>query len=136
MDSPSPVQSAHPISELVDALLASVQLVAASDEVAAPMRPAEFVYEIDQLVSTYLADNHLSSEQYDLIQQDVINSLAHQLVDDSDDPAGTGVFDEFGNAGLTEVASLLDDYCGTDHHDDIAGLAGSSLIVDDGFAGL
>jgi len=119
MDSPFAGQIEHPISELVDALLASVHLVAASDEVPEPFRPAEFVYEIDQLVSNYLSENHLSSEQYDLIQQDVINTLAHQLVDD--DPAATStefVFDEFGNAGLSEVASLLDDYCSTDYFSD------------------
>ena len=119
MDSPFTGQTEHPISELVDALLASVHMVAASDDVEAPMRPAEFVYEIDQLVSNYLSTNQLSSEQYDLIQQDVINTLAHQLVDDDSGSGSTEfVFDEFGNAGLSEVASLLDDYCSSDHFTD------------------
>jgi hypothetical protein len=121
----------HPIGDLVDALLEAVQsVVLATEENSSQARPAEFIYELDQVVSNYLDDHQISAEQFDSIQQDVVNSLAHQLVDDSIDDGSAHVFDDQGNASLTDVALLLDETYSFDHHS----IASTDHGFDPGFA--
>ena len=105
------MDSSHPISDLVDAFLEAAQaVVASSDPEISEARPAELTYELDQVVSNYLDTHELSTEHYDAIHQDVVNTIAHHFADDASGHASPFTFDEQGNAGLTDVISLLDQH--------------------------
>jgi hypothetical protein len=120
----------HPISDLVGAFLEAAQTVVASGEaVAEQHRPAELTYELDQVVSNYLDAHQLSTEHYDVIQQDVLNTIARQLAEESSratDTSHTQLFDHQGNAGLADLLTLLDHHVVgdlvADLHADAAGL--------------
>ncbi|MFM7314277.1 MAG: hypothetical protein ACKO0M_14135 [Cyanobium sp.] len=127
----------HPIGDLVHQLLTAVQAVA--HEADSPVdgispvssRPAEFCYELDTVISQYLEHNELSASEYEHIQQQVINTLAHHLhhglqaVDaadsglqgdhpDSSDLAASLNFDHHGNAEMADVLHLLDHHFSAD----------------------
>ena len=85
-------------------------------------RPAELVYELDQVVSTYLDDQHLSAADHHLIQQDVLNTIAHDLADLDVS------FDADGNADPAAVMAAMD------HH--FEALFSSDSFGDDGLAAL
>lgn len=105
----------HPISDLVGAFLDAVQSVVATlDPADSDVRPAELSYELDQVVSSYLDEHQLSPEHFDAIQQDIVNSIAHQITQGSSDQGNTVWFDEDGNAGLHDVISLLDQHYADD----------------------
>ena len=99
------------------------------DLAAQEARPAELVYELDQVVSSYLEEQQLSSDAYQLIQQDVLNNIAHDLADQHQDLADLGVsFDAAGNADPAAVMAAMD------HHFDA--LFSSDSFSDDGSAAL
>ena len=103
------MDTSHPISDLVDAFLEAAQaVVASSDPEVSEARPAELTYELDQVVSNYLDAHQLSTEHYDAIHQDVVNTIAHHLGDDASDHAPAISLDEHGNAGLSDVITLID----------------------------
>jgi hypothetical protein len=109
------MEISHPISDLVDAYLEAAQAVVASiDPESSNARPAELTYELDQVVSNYLDAHQLSLDHYDAIQQDVVNTIAHQFNDDASDQPVALQLDEHGNAGLTCVISLLDHHYSLD----------------------
>jgi hypothetical protein len=92
-------------------------------------RPAELVYELDQVVSTYLEEQQLSSDAYQLIQQDVLNNIAHDLAEQHQDLADLDVsFDAHGNADHAAVMAAMD------HH--FEALFSSESFSDDGSAAL
>lgn len=116
----------HPISDLVGAFLDAAQaLVFTFDPNQSDVRPAELSYELDQVVSNYLDEHQLSPENFDAIQQDVINSIAHQITQDLPTQDNTVQFDEDGNAGLQDVIALLDHHYAYDSFRDNAEVAGS-----------
>jgi len=99
------------------------------DLAAQEARPAELVYELDQVVSTYLDEQQLSADDYQLIQQDVLNTIVHDLVDQLDDTADFDVsFDAAGNADPAEVMAAMD------HH--FEALFSLESFCDDGSAAL
>lgn len=114
----------HPIGDLVHQLLDAVQAVVAdATDSSAPSPagslrpgPAEFCYELDSVISHYLDHNELSPSQYDHIQQQVVNTLAHHLSEDSSHPDGTLSLDHHGNADMADVFSLLDHHFSADLH--------------------
>jgi hypothetical protein len=109
MDSSSSSFLDHPISDLVGAFLEAAQaVVASSDPEVSEARPAELTYELDQVVSNYLDVHQLSPEHYEVIQQNVVNSIAQHLSDDASEHGSAVQLDEQGNAGLTDVISMLD----------------------------
>ena len=109
------METSHPISDLVDAFLEAAQAVVASiDPESSNARPAELTYELDQVVSNYLDAHQLSPDHYDSIQQDVVNTIAHQFTDYASDQPVALQLDEHGNAGLTDVISLLDHHYSID----------------------
>ena len=111
MDDSSSASSDHPISDLVSAFLDAAQtVVSSSDPALSEVRPAELSYELDQVVSNYLDQHQLSHSHFEAIQQDVVNSIAHQITQDSSDNAYAVQFDEGGNAGLHDVIALLDNH--------------------------
>ena len=92
------------------------------DLAAQEARPAELVYELDQVVSSYLEEQQLSSDAYQLIQQDVLNHIAHDLADLDVS------FDAAGNADPAAVMAAMD------HH--FEALFSSESFSDDGYAAL
>ena len=116
----------HPISDLVGAFLDAAQAVVTSiDPALSDVRPAELSYELDQVVSNYLDQHQLSPSHFEAIQQDVVNSIAHQITQDSSDTANAVQFDEDGNAGLHDVIALLDHHYAYDAFHDHSGTVGS-----------
>jgi hypothetical protein len=121
---PDSAGSDHPIADLVHQLLDAVQAVVAeardssSTASAGSLRPgpAEFCYELDSVISHYLDHNELSPSQYDHIQQQVVNTLAHHLSEDSSHPDGLLSLDHHGNADMADVFSLLDHHVSADLH--------------------
>jgi hypothetical protein len=128
----------HPIGDLVHQLLDAVQFVFAeadlleSADTSASLRPAEFCYELDSVISQYLEHNALSACEYDHIQKQVVNSLAHHLTGDGTlrdgDPSG-GLLpaadchvdghlahDQHGNADMADVLHLLDHHFSAELH--------------------
>lgn len=126
------MDSYHPISDLVDAFLEAAQAVAASsDQEISDARPAELTYELDQVVSNYLDAHELSTEHYDAIHQDVVNTIAHHFGDDSSGHASSLTLDEQGNAELTEVITLINQHFsdpGELRHDPLADA--NAFVVD------
>ena len=115
MDSSSTGSLDHPISDLVGAFLEAAQaVVAIADPSLGDARPAELTYELDQVVSHYLDAHQLSSEHYESIQQDVVNSIAQHFNDDGPEYGLTIHVDDQGNAGLADVISLLDHHYSQD----------------------
>jgi len=109
------MDTSHPISDLVDAFLEAAQAVVASvDPQNSHARPAELTYELDQVVSNYLDTHQLSPDHYDSIQQDVVNTIAHQFTDEASDQSGGLQLDQHGNACLSDVISLLDHHYSLD----------------------
>lgn len=101
----------HPISDLVGSFLDAAQsLLASPSGLVRDTLPAELTYELDQVVSHYLDVNELSPDCYHAIQQDVVNSLANDLLAEADHESGLIAFDDHGNAGLTDVISFLDQH--------------------------
>lgn len=117
----------HAIADLVDAFFESVRSV---PEIAnQEARHAELAHELDQVVSTYLEEHQLSSASYQHIQQDLLNTLAHDLVDQVDFPGDSNVrFDADGNADPAAVMAAMD------HHFDA--LFSSDIFGDNGSAAL
>ena len=106
------------------------EAVRSSPELAAQeARPAELIYELDQVVSSYLDEQQLSSDAYQLIQQDVLNTIAHDLAEQYEDLAHLDVsFDAAGHADPAAVMAAMD------HH--FEALFCSESLSDDGSAAL
>lgn len=99
------------------------------DLAAQEARPAELIYELDQVVSSYLDEQQLSSDAYQLIQQDVLNTIAHDLAEQYEDLAHLDVsFDAAGHADPAAVMAAMD------HH--FESLFCSESLSDDGSAAL
>ena len=99
------------------------------DLAAQEARPAELIYELDQVVSSYLDEQQLSSDAYQLIQQDVLNNIAHDLAEQYEDLAYLDVsFDAAGHADPAAVMAAMD------HH--FEALFCSESLSDDGSAAL
>ena len=47
-------------------------------------RQAGLMYELDSLVSDFLDQNQISSDEYNSLEQQVLNSMAEELILDSD----------------------------------------------------
>ena len=122
----------HPIADLVGSFLEAAQAVVASEDPAwLELRPAELTYELDQVVSDYLDVHQLSAEHYEAIQQGVLNSIAQHLEQEGVEADNPSLFDSEGNAGLTDVLTLLDQHVvhslATDQADDPAAFLHSSV---------
>jgi hypothetical protein len=146
----------HPIGDLVHQLLDAVQSVVAeadpsgSAATSSSLRPAEFCYELDSVISQYLEHNALSPSQYDHIQQQVVNSLAHHLSGDGVLHGGDGGGDSFsagddsvdghlardhdGNADMANVLHLLDHHFSAELHASSHDLGGMDVHPDSGFS--
>jgi hypothetical protein len=97
------------IANLIDAFFTAVR--ASTDLHDQEARSAELVYELDQVVSTYLDEQGLSTDAYQLIQQDVLNTIAHDLISFQDSLDDFDVsFDAQGNADPSAVVAAMDQH--------------------------
>ena len=111
------------IAGLIDTFFDAVR--SSPDLAAQEARPAELVYELDQVLSSYLDEQQLSSDAYHLIQQDVLNNIAHDLAEQHQGLADLDVsFDADGNADHAAVMAAMD------HH--FEALFSSESFSDDG----
>ena len=123
----------HPISDLVGEFLdAAHTVVSTSDPALSDARPAELSYELDQVVSNYLDQHQLSSVHFEAIQQDVVNSIAHQMTQDPLGDVYSVHFDADGNAGLHDVIALLDHHYAYDLSHDHVALCGFAELTHPG----
>ena len=115
------------IAGLIETFFEAVR--SSPDLAAQEARPAELVYELDQVVSSYLEEQQLSSDAYQLIQQDVLNNIAHDLAEQPQELADLDVsFDAAGNADPAAVMAAMD------HH--FEALFSLESFSDDGSAAL
>jgi K+-sensing histidine kinase KdpD len=95
------------IAGLIETFFEAVR--SSPDLAAQEARPAELVYELDQVLSSYLEEQQLSSDAYHLIQQDVLNNIAHELAEQHQGLADLDVsFDADGNADHAAVMAAMD----------------------------
>jgi hypothetical protein len=120
----SSVSSSDDLPDMIGALTERFfsALKGSNDLPAMVERPAEIAYELDQVVSTYLDEQGLSVDAYQLIQQDVLNTIAHDLINQQDALDDCDVsFDADGNADPCAVVAAIDQ-----HFD--------QLFIDDSFS--
>jgi hypothetical protein len=101
------------IAGLIESFFEAVR--SSPDLAAQEARPAELVYELDQVVSAYLEEQQLTPDAYQLIQQDVLNTIAHDLVNQHDDATDLSAsFDDNGNVDPSALMAAMDQ-----HFDDL-----------------
>lgn len=105
-DAPTPD---YPVIELVETFFEALSS-AADLGTAAADRPAELVYELDQMISSYLQENQLSAEAYNAVQQDVFNTIAANLHEQHLAESSPIGFDSHGNAHAADVIAALDSH--------------------------
>ena len=126
-DTDAPFVAGDVIAGLTENFFEAVR--SSPDLAAQEARPAELIYELDQVVSSYLDEQQLSSDDYQLIQQDVLNNIAHDLAEQYEDLAHLDVsFDAAGHADPAAVMAAMD------HH--FEALFCSESLSDDGSAAL
>ncbi len=101
------------------------------DSPGSTTRQAGLMYELDSLVSDFLDQNQISSEEYNMLEQTVLNSVAEELILKSDDSDSLDLnADDQGNYDAESVMAAVD-YNPSDV-DDVS-FASASL---DGFDGV
>ena len=101
------------IAGLIESFFEAVR--SSPDLAAQEARPAELIYELDQVVSAYLDEQQLTPDAYQLIQQDVLNTIAHDLVNQHDDATDLSTsFDDNGNVDPSVLMTAMDQ-----HFDDL-----------------
>ena len=99
------------VTELVDQFLE----MASSPDVEPPgsdSRQAGLMYELDTLVSDYLDQNQLSSDEFHHLEQQVLNTIAEDLINESETLNENDSLDltqdELGNFDAESVFTALD----------------------------
>ena len=79
------------------------------DSPGSTTRQAGLMYELDSLVSDFLDQNQISSEEYNSLEQQVLNSVAEELILDSDDHDSLDLrADDQGNYDAESVMAAID----------------------------
>jgi len=74
-----------------------------------PERQASLMYELDSLISNYLDENQLSTDDYAALEQQVLNSLAEQIILEGDGTREIDIgADENGNFAAESVFTALE----------------------------
>ena len=98
----------EPITELVSQFLD----MARNSEIEPPgsgARQAGLMYELDTLVSDFLDQNQMSDDQFHNLEQQVLNSIAEDLISDSNENDSLALdHDELGNFDAESVFTALD----------------------------
>ena len=98
----------EPITELVSQFLD----MARNSEIEPPgsgARQAGLMYELDTLVSDFLDQNQMSGDEFHNLEQQVLNSIAEDLISDSNENDSLALdHDELGNFDAESVFTALD----------------------------
>ena len=98
----------EPITELVSQFLD----MARNSEIEPPgsgARQAGLMYELDTLVSDFLDQNQMSGDEFHNLEQQVLNSIAEDLISDSNENGSLALdHDELGNFDADSVFTALD----------------------------
>ena len=99
----------EPITELVSQFLD----MARNSEIEPPgsgARQAGLMYELDTLVSDFLDQNQMSGDEFHNLEQQVLNSIAEDLISDSNENDSLLALDhdELGNFDAESVFTALD----------------------------
>ena len=98
----------EPITELVSQFLD----MARNSEIEPPgsgARQAGLMYELDTLVSDFLDQNQMSGDDFHNLEQQVLNSIAEDLISDSNENDSLALdHDELGNFDAESVFTALD----------------------------
>ena len=98
----------EPITELVSQFLD----MARNSEIEPPgsgARQAGLMYELDTLVSDFLDQNQMSGDEFHNLEQQVLNSIAEDLISDSNENDSLALdHDELGNFDADSVFTALD----------------------------
>ena len=98
----------EPITELVSQFLD----MARNSEIEPPgsgARQAGLMYELDTLVSDFLDQNQMSGEEFHNLEQQVLNSIAEDLIGESNENDSLSLdHDELGNFDAESVFTALD----------------------------
>ena len=104
----APSLSMGSITELVGQFLD----MARNSEIEPPgsgARQAGLMYELDTLVSDFLDQNQMSGEEFHNLEQQVLNSIAEDLISDSNENDSLALdHDELGNFDAESVFTALD----------------------------
>ena len=72
-------------------------------------RQADLMYELDTLVSDFLDQNQMSGDEFHNLEQQVLNSIAEDLISDSNENDSLALdHDELGNFDAESVFTALD----------------------------
>lgn len=109
--------------------------MARSSEIDSPgssTRQADLTYQLDSLVSDFLDQNQISSEEYNSLEQEVLNSVAEELVFESEQNDTLDLSaDDQGNYKAESVLAAIDLDLGV-----VDDLNNVPSIISDGFDGL
>ena len=99
---------ADTILELVNQFLDTANSLAPTST-GGTERQASLMYELDNLISNYLDENQMSTDDYAALEQQVLNSLAEQIILDSEDNTETNLgADDNGNYAAELVFTALE----------------------------
>ncbi len=80
-----------------------------TDHSASGTRQADLMYELDSLVSDFLDQNQISSKEYNVLEQQVLNSVAEELILKSEQNDVLDLTaDDQGNYDAESVMAALD----------------------------
>ena len=108
--------------------------MARSSEIDSPgssTRQADLTYQLDSLVSDFLDQNQISSEEYNSLEQEVLNSVAEELIFESEQNDTLDLSaDDQGNYKAAVLAAIDLDLGVVDDLNNVPS------IISDGFDGL
>ena len=110
-----PASAMQPITATITELVDQFLEMASSPDVEPPgsdSRQAGLMYELDTLVSDYLDQNQLSSDEFHHLEQQVLNTIAEDLINESETLNENNSLDltqdELGNFDAESVFTALD----------------------------
>ena len=96
------------IPELITQFLDTAR-VSGANYLDSATRQADLMYELDTLVSDFLDQNQMSGEEFHNLEQKVLNSIAEDLIGESNENDSLSLdHDELGNFDAESVFTALD----------------------------
>ena len=107
------VTNSNPAMEPITELVSQFLDMARNSEIEPPgsgARQAGLMYELDTLVSDFLDQNQMSGDEFHNLEQQVLNSIAEDLISDSNENDSLLALDhdELGNFDAESVFTALD----------------------------
>ena len=111
----NPVSAMQPLTATITELVDQFLEMASSPDIEPPgsdSRQAGLMYELDTLVSDYLDQNQLSTDEFHHLEQQVLNTIAEDLINESEalneNDSLNLTQDELGNFDAESVFTALD----------------------------